>query len=105
MGHLLTENRNGLIVQASVRLATGTAEREVSLAMLDAEPGSSRRTLGADKNYDTKAFVADCRKRRVTLHVAQKKHTAIDARTTRHADYEFSIKKRKQIEECFGSLA
>lgn len=52
MGHLLTENRNGLIVQASVRLATGTAEREVSLAMLDAEPGSSRRTLGADKNYD-----------------------------------------------------
>ena len=66
MGHLLTENRNGLIVQASVSQATGTAERDVSLEMLDAESGSTRRTLGADKNYDTKAFVADCRKRKVT---------------------------------------
>ena len=102
MGHLLTENRNGLIVQARVSQATGTAEREVSLEMLDAESGSSRRTLAADKNYDTKAFVADCRKRKVTPHVAQKKHTAIDGRTTRHEGYEISIKKRKQIEECFG---
>lgn len=102
MGHLLTENRNGLIVQASVSQATGTAEREVSLEMLDAESGSRRKTLGADKNYDTKAFVAACRKRGVTPHVAQKKHTAIDGRTTRHDGYEVSIKKRKQIEECFG---
>lgn len=102
MGHLLTENRNGLIVQARVSQATGTAEREVSLEMLDAESGSNRRTLAADKNYDTKAFVADCRKRKVTPHVAQKKHTAIDGRTTRHEGYEISIKKRKQIEECFG---
>ena len=102
MGHLLTENRNGLIVQASVSQATGTAERAVSLEMLDAESGSSRRTLAADKNYDTKAFVADCRKRKVTPHVAQKKHTAIDGRTTRHEGYEISIKKCKQIEECFG---
>ena len=102
MGHLLTENRNGLIVQASVSLATGTAEREEALASLDAESGSSRRTLGADKNYDTKAFVADCRKRKVTPHVAQKKYTAIDGRTTRHEGYTVSIRKRKQIEECFG---
>ena len=102
MGHLLTENRNGLIVQASVSQATGTAEREVALAMLDAEQSLGRRTLGADKNYDTKAFVADCRERKVTPHVAQKKHTAIDGRTTRHAGYEISIRKRKQIEECFG---
>ena len=102
MGHLLTENRNGLIVQASVSQATGTAEREVALTMLDAELKTGRRTLGADKNYDTKAFVADCRKRRVTPHVAQKKHTAVDGRTTRHDGYEISIKKRKQIEECFG---
>jgi len=102
MGHLLTENRNGLIVQARVSLATGTAEREVALDMLDAESGSNKRTLGADKNYDTKAFVADCRKRKVTPHVAQKKHTAIDGRTTRHEGYGISIMKRKQIEECFG---
>lgn len=102
MGHLLTENRNGLIVQASVSQATGTAEREVSLEMLDAEPCSSRRTLGADKGYDTQAFVAACRKRKVTPHVAQKKHSAIDARTTRHAGYGISINKRKRIEECFG---
>jgi hypothetical protein len=91
MGHLLTENRNGLIVQASVSQATGTAEREVSLEMLNAESGSSRRTLGADKNYDTQAFVADCRKRKVTAHVAQKKHTAIDGRTTRRASCAGSI--------------
>jgi hypothetical protein len=55
-----------------------------------------------DKNYYTKAFVADCRKRKMTSHVAQKKHTAIDGRTTRHAGYEISIRKLKQIEECFG---
>lgn len=97
-----TENRNGLIVQASVSRAIGTAEREVALAMLDAEQSAGRRTLGADKNYDTQAFVADCRERKVTPHVAQKKHTAIDGRTTRHAGYEISIRKRKQIEECFG---
>lgn len=102
MGHLLAENRNGLIVQASVSLATGTAEREEALTLLDAESGANRRTLGADKNYDTKAFVADCRKRKVTPHVAQKKHTAIDGRTTRHEGYMVSIRKRKQIEECFG---
>lgn len=102
MGHLLTENRNGLIVQAGVSQATGTAEREVALEMLDAEKQSGRRTLAADKNYDTKAFVADCRNRKVTPHVAQKKHTAIDGRTTRHEGYSVSIRKRKQIEECFG---
>ena len=102
MGHLLTENRHGLIVQASVSQATGTAEREVSLALLDATSGLHKRTLGADKNYDTKAFVADCRRRKVTPHVAQKKHTAIDGRTTRHEGYELSMRKRKQIEECFG---
>jgi len=75
MGHLLTENRNGLIVQASVSQATGTAEREVALAMLDTEQSLGRLTLGADKNYDTKAFVADCRERKVTPQVAQKKYS------------------------------
>ena len=102
MGHLLTENRNGLIVQARVSAATGTAEREVALEMLDAESKTGRRTLGADKNYDTKEFVAQCRKRKVTPHVAQKKHSAIDGRTTRHEGYEISIQLRKCIEECNG---
>jgi transposase len=102
MGHLLTENRNGLIVQARVSQATGTAERESSLALLDAERGSGRRTLGADKGYDTQGFVAECRKRNVTPHVAQKKSSAIDGRTTRHVGYGISMVKRKRIEECFG---
>ena len=74
----------------------------MALAMLDAEQSAGRRTLGADKNYDTQAFVADCREHKVMPHVAQKKRTAIDGRTTRHAGYEISIRKRKQIEECFG---
>lgn len=102
MGHLLTENRNGLIVQAKASQATGTAEREIALDMLDAESTSRRRTLGADKNYDTKEFVAACRKRKVTPHVAQKKHTAINGRTTRHDGYAVSMEKRKRIEECNG---
>ena len=102
MGHLLTENRNGLIVQAVVSQATGTAERDVTLEMLDAQSGSGRKTLGADKNYDTQGFVAACREREVTPHVAQKKHSAIDGRTTRHEGYDVSLQKRKQIEECFG---
>lgn len=78
MGHLLTENRNGLIVGAKVSLSTESAEREAA---------SGRRTLGADKNYDAKAFVAACRERKVKPHVAQKKHSAIDGRTTRHEGY------------------
>ena len=102
MGHLLTENRNGLIVQAKASQATGTAEREIALDMLDAESTSRRRTLGADKNYDTREFVAACRKRKVTPHVAQKKHAAINGRTTRHEGYAVSMEKRKRIEECNG---
>lgn len=102
IGHLLTENRNGLIVQAKVSHATGKAEREVALEMLDAESTANKRTLGADKNYDTKEFVAQCRKRKVTPHVAQKKHTAIDGRTTRHEGYSCSMQMRKRIEECNG---
>ena len=102
MGHLLTENRSGLIVQAKVSLATGTAEREVALDMLDAESSTGKRTLGADKNYDAKAFVSQCRKRKVTPHVAQKKHSAIDGRTTRHEGYASSLNLRKRIEECNG---
>jgi transposase len=104
MGHLLTENRNGLIVDARVTEPTGTAERETGLEMIEdnARPDS---TVGADKLYDTADFVAGCRERGCTPHVAQNdtsRRSAIDRRTTRHPGYAISQCKRKRIEECFG---
>jgi transposase len=104
MGHLLTENRNGLIVEARLTEASGTAERTTALAMIKhtAKPGS---TVGGDKNYDTADFVAGCRQRGCTPHVSQNdtnRRSAIDARTTRHPGYRISTIKRKRIEECFG---
>jgi transposase len=104
MGHLLTENRNGLIVDARLTEANGTAERSTALEMIadNAKPGS---TVGGDKNYDTADFVAGCRERGCTPHVSQNdtnRRSAIDARTTRHPGYRVSTIKRKRIEECFG---
>ena len=95
IGHALAENRHGLVVEADTTKATSRAERE---------PGSERRlTLGADKGYDTAGFVAECRRMCVTPHVASKvKHSALDGRTTRHAAYATSQRKRKLIEEAFG---
>ena len=105
-GNLLIENRNGLIVDAEVWEANGTAERDAALAMLEQVPGDRRITVGGDKNYDTKNFVAECRNLHVTPHVAQNENrlggSAIDERTTRHVGYEISQRKRKRIEECFG---
>ena len=104
MGHTLMENRNGLIVQAELTRADGHAERQAALAMLRRQSsGSTRRTLGADKGYDSADFVADLRRARVTPHVAQKaRHSAIDGRTTRHKGYAVSQRCRKKIEEPFG---
>ena len=105
MGHALTENRNGFVVEATLTHADGTAERTAAIDMLDAlDPGSTRRiTLGADKGYDTTDFVADLRRMCVTPHVAAKaKGSAIDGRTTRHAGYAVSQRKRKLVEEPFG---
>lgn len=105
IGHALAENRHGLIVEADATKATSRAEREAALAMIERhDPGSERRlTLGADKNYDTAGFVAECRRLCVTPHVAAKvKHSAIDRRTMRHAAYATSQRKRKLIEEAFG---
>ena len=104
MGHLMTENRNGLIVDARLTEANGTAERTTALDMIDdnANPGS---TVGGDKNYDTADFVAGCRERGCTPHVSQNnanRRSAIDARTTRHPGYRISTIKRKRIEEPFG---
>lgn len=107
-GNLLTENRNGLIVNTEVFQANGTAERDAALVMLEQIPGTRRVTVGADKGYDTRDFVAECRHMKVTPHVAQnlKRNggSAIDGRTTRAEGYAVSQRKRKRIEECFGWL-
>src|SRR5262245_6000824 len=106
MGHALMENRNGLIVAATLTKATGTAEREAAEEMIVRHsPGAGRITLGADKGYDASAFVADMRKLNVTPHIAQNtsgRRSAIDARTTRHPGYAISQQKRKRVEEPFG---
>jgi transposase len=104
MGHLMTENRNGLIIDARLTEANGTAERATALDMIEdnARPGS---TVGGDKNYDTADFVAGCRERGCTPHISQNdtnRRSAIDARTTRHHGYRISTIKRKRIEEPFG---
>jgi transposase len=111
MGHVLMENRNGLAVGAALTRATGTAEREAALALLDRRPADRRITLGADKAYDVTAFVEELRTRQVTPHIAidgrVSKHgvvrrTGLDRRTTRHSGYRASQICRKRIEEVFG---
>jgi len=106
IGHLLMENRNGLVVDARLTQANGTAEVEAALAMLGDRPGSGRITVGADKAYDTAGFVAGARAINVTPHVAQNinehRGSNLDARTTRHAGYEISQIIRKRIEEPNG---
>ena len=105
--HLLMENRNGLIVETQTALATGTAEREKAIQMLQEYTGRDRRiTLAGDKGYDTRGFVEHCRTLNVTPHVAQNiteyRGSAIDGRTTRHAGYRVSQVVRKRVEEIFG---
>lgn len=111
MGHALMENRNGLAVLGAVSQATGAAEREAALAMIDKRRRTKRITLGADKAYDVAAFVQDLRSRSVTPHVAVDGHvrksgkprrTAVDGRTLRHPGYAVSQVCRKRIEEVFG---
>lgn len=105
LGHVLTENRNGLVVDVRLTLASGTAEREAALAMMANKPASRNVTLGGDKGYDTRGFVAAMRELKVTPHVAQNdtsRKSAIDGRTTRHEGYQVSQRKRKRVEEVFG---
>lgn len=106
LGHVLMENRHGLVVQAQATHATGTAERDTAVALLQAygvRPGCS---VGADKAYDTQGFVTDVRALGVTPHVSQNvKRTggsAIDGRTTRHAGYAKSQACRPRVERVFG---
>jgi transposase len=107
LGHLLMENRHGLIVDALVTAATGTAERDAALTMLGDLPDGRRVTVGGDKNFDTRDFVRSSREMGVTPHVAQYVETAwrrsaIDRRTTRHHGYAISQRKRKLVEQAFG---
>ena len=105
MGHLLTENRHGLVVDVELTEAHGRAEREAAVAMVERST-TGRATLGADRGYDTRDFVAQLRSRGVTPHVAVNDrrwgHGAIDGRTTRHDGYALSQRRRKRVEEVFG---
>ena len=107
-GNLLVENRNGLIVNAMAWEASGTAERDTALLMLEELAGDGRVSVGGDKGFDTQDFVAECRHMNVTPHIAQNESrrggSAIDRRTVRHDSYRISQRKRKRIEECFGWL-
>jgi transposase len=112
LGHLLIENRNGLIVEAMATTANGSAERAAAKRMLG-KPRTKRhqamrRTVGADKGYDTRDFIADTRALGVTPHVTQnltrRGGSAIDGRTTRHEGYAISQHARPRIEPAFGWL-
>ena len=107
--HLVTENRNGLVVASTVTEADGLAERAAAEAMITKVASRKRRiTVAADKNYDTKGFVRAMRGLKVTPHIARNTErrggSAIDGRTTRHSGYEVSQRSRKRIEEVFGWL-
>ena len=105
-GNVMTENRNGFVVEAELRQASGMVERETAKDMVVRySPGAKHLTVGADKGFDTVDFVADMRDFNVTPHVAQNttnRLSAIDHRTTRHRGYEISQQKRKRVEEPFG---
>lgn len=106
-GHAMMENRNGLLVDLRILEANGRAEREAALLMLaDTSKGPPPETLGADKGYDTRDFVAACRQQGITPHVTKNEHarrrSAIDGRTTRHPGYAISQTLRRRVEQIFG---
>jgi transposase len=105
MGHVLMENRHGLIISPRLTSATGTAERETAVELVSEIPGRYRITVGGDKGYDTGEFVQSLRTLKAVPHVAQNRtgrSSAIDGRTTRHAGYASSQRLRKRVEEIFG---
>jgi transposase len=105
LGHLMMENRHGLIVETELTPATGWGERAAAEAMIEDVPRRAHATLAADKAYDAAAFVASLRDQGVVPHVAQNlsgRRSAIDGRTTRHSSYAASQRVRKRIEEAFG---
>jgi IS5 family transposase len=106
MGHALMENRHGLIVDALATRASGHAERLAALHLVEPHADRPQKvTLGGDKGFDTRDFVAELREINVTPHLAQNtsgRRSAIDSRTTRHPGYAISQRIRKRIEEAFG---
>ena len=108
--HTLMENRNGLVIDLRVTKATHRSEREAAEEMVRRQKRKrlKLKTLGADKTYDTKDFVAQLRRGRVTPHVAQNTErrggSAIDGRTTRHGGYEISQRIWKRVEEIYGGM-
>ena len=108
LGHVVMDNRHGLVVATSYTRAVGTAERTAGVVMMKKVKGKRKRrlTLGGDKNYDTKDFRDEMRRLNITLHAAQNTKrrggSALDRRTTRHPGYELSQWKRKLVEEIFG---
>ena len=101
VGEVLMENGHGLVVDACVVQASGTAERDAAIDLLQGLP-SRPATAGGDKAYDTRGWVETARAIGVTPHVAQASRSAIDGRTTRHPGYAVSQRHRKRIEEIFG---
>jgi transposase len=104
MGHVLSENRNGLAVGVRVTVANPKAERETALELLRAVRGRQRKTVGGDKGFDERDFVTGARQMGVTPHVSPhtRRPSHVDARTTRHSTFVVSQRKRKRIEEIFG---
>lgn len=102
LGHVLLDNRHGLVAGSAVTPATGTAERDAAVGLIRGLP-DRRITVGMDKGYDVASHIATCRALGATPHVAQKvRGSAIDARTTRHPGYAISQVKRKLVEQVFG---
>jgi hypothetical protein len=105
-GHVLMDNRHALIVDCKVTQATGTGERDAAKTMAADRPGAHQKTIGADKNFDTRGFVAEMRRIGVRPHVAQNTArtggSAIDGRTARHQGYAKSINARRGNENLFG---
>ena len=110
-GHVLMENRSGLVAHSCLTHATGTAERDAAVALVDRMAPGRRITLGTDKGYDVAGFIAALRARRVTPHVAVdgrvsklgvRRSSGVDGRTMRHPGYAASQRVRKRIEEVFG---
>src|SRR5260370_12991268 len=105
MGHVLMENRNGLLLQTFLTEANGRAERDAALLMAEGLGSGKRVTMGGDKAYDTQEFVRELRGMNITPHEAPNttnRRSAVDERTTRHAGYEVSERKRKRVEQSFG---
>jgi transposase len=107
-GHVLMENRHGLAVDVELTRATGTSEREAALVMLGRMRQRVRRhrcTLGADKGYDVRDFIAACQALRVTPHIARRDSwwgSAVLAKLAPTPGYQVSQRKRKRVEEIFG---